>query len=229
MWTIRISRYDNRDEFLAVTRFLATTLPDNLLHRIQNFEGNALTRTAVDLVSIISLYEKLAGFRELMASIVDDTDLVHPWRLLSPHLVACSLYCSPDTIELRPILAPTRTHKPFSEAEQRIYMSATLGDDGDIERSFGVKKIDRLPVPEGWDRRGTGRRLFLFPGVTPLETQAEATTKLLQGGAKSLILVRDLRTRDEFASRLSSGFTVLTSADTEQEIQKFRSTPPPAF
>jgi hypothetical protein len=228
MWTVRVNRYDNEAGFLSLMNFLKTTIPENLLHRIQHFEASALTRTSVDLISTISLYDKLKDFRDAMEAIVEDTDLVYSWRLLSPHLSACSLYCSPDTLELRPILAPTRTHRPFAHANQRIYMSATLGDDGDIERSFGIQEIKKLPVPEGWDRRGTGRRLFLFPGVTPLDTQAEATTKLLQAGGKSLILVRDNRTRDEFAKNLKSGFQIFTSADTEQEIQKFRSAAAPA-
>jgi hypothetical protein len=227
MWTVRISRYEDEDDFLSVTKFLTAALPDSLRHRIEHFESGPLTRTSVDLISIISLYEKLADFREVMEAAVEETDSVFAWRLISPHLAACSLYCSPDTLELRPILAPTRTHKPFADARQRIYMSATLGDDGDIERSFGVREIQKLPVPEGWDRHGTGRRLVLFPGVTSLETQAEATTKLLQAAGKSLILVRDNRTRDDFAKNLKLAFSVLTSADTEEEIEKFRKADPP--
>jgi Type III restriction enzyme, res subunit/Helicase C-terminal domain len=228
MWTVRVSRYENEAGFVSLMNFLKATIPENLLHRIQYFEANALTRTSVDLISTVSLYEKLKDFRDAMEAVVEGTDLIYSWSLLSPHLSACSLYCSPDTLELRPILAPTRTHRPFANARQRIYMSATLGDDGDIERSFGVKEIQKLPVPEGWDRHGTGRRLFLFPGITSLETQAEAIQKLLQVGGKNLILVRDNRTRDEFAKNLKSGFQIFISADTEQEIQKFRSASAPA-
>jgi hypothetical protein len=106
-------------------------------------------------------------------------------------------------------------------------MSATLGDDGDIERCFGVKDIKKLPVPEGWDRRGTGRRLMLFPGIAPLETQRDATVKLLQNGGKGLILVPDNRTRDEFAKQLKQGFSIFTSADSEDEIEEFRRASPP--
>jgi hypothetical protein len=72
-------------------------------------------------------------------------------------------------------------------------MSATLGDDGTSSSCFGVKDIEKLPVRKGWDRRGTGRRLILFPGVAPLETQrcgGEAAPKR----RKSLILVPDDRT-----------------------------------
>jgi RAD3-like DEAD/DEAH box helicase len=227
MWTLKISRYEHGAAFMAVVNFLKAVLPENLAHKIQNFEGDVHSRTAVDLISLLSLYEQLPGLRDTLQGVVEDTDLIYSWRAISRHLQAYSLYCAPDGVELRPIMSPTLSHKPFADARQRIYMSATLGDDGDIERSFGVKEIKKLPVPEGWDRRGTGRRLMLFPGVAPLETQADATVKLLQSGGKSLILVPDNRSRDEFAKLLKQGFTVLTSADTEDEIEKFRKAAPP--
>jgi hypothetical protein len=227
MWAVRISRYDNESMFMAIINFLKAILPDNLVHRMLHFEPSPLTRTSVDLISVISLYDRIPQFRELMEGLVEDTQHVYAWRAISQHLPACSLYCSPDLVELRPILSPTRTHAPFAEARQRVYMSATLSDDGDIERSFGVTEIKKLPVPEGWDRRGTGRRLMLFPGLTDLETQAEATKKLIAVAGKSLVLVPDNRTRDTFKELLQAQFTVLTSADTEEEIEHFRKAPAP--
>jgi hypothetical protein len=228
MWTVRVSRYDDKDAFLAIVKFLKATLPENLVHRMLHFEPGPLTRTSVDLISVISFYDRIPDFRRVMEGLVEDTEHVYAWRAISQHLPSCSLYCSPDTVELRPILSPTRTHAPFADARQRVYMSATLSDDGDIERSFGVKEIKKLPVPEGWDRRGTGRRLMLFPGLaSSLETQAEAIPKLIGVAGKSLVLVPDNRTRDLFKEQLQAHFTVLTSADSEQQIQKFRRASPP--
>jgi len=40
-------------------------------------------------------------------------------------------------------------------------MSATLGAVGELERITGVKSIQRIPVPSGWDKHGSGRRRFL--------------------------------------------------------------------
>jgi Rad3-related DNA helicases len=42
-------------------------------------------------------------------------------------------------------------------------MSATLGEGGELERIIGVPKIEKIPVPVGWDKRGSGRRFFVFP------------------------------------------------------------------
>jgi hypothetical protein len=227
MWTLRISRYEREAAFMTVVNFLKAVLPENLTHRIQNFDGNALSRSSLDLISTLSLYDELPALRDTLQGVVEDTELIYSWRAISPHLQSCSFYCAPDCLEVRPILSPTLSHKPFADAQQHIYMSATLGDDGDIERCFGVKDIKKLPVQEGWDRRGTGRRLMLFPGIAPLKTQRDAVVKLLQNGCKSLILVPDNRTRDVLAKQLKQGFTILTSADSEEEIEQFRKATPP--
>jgi hypothetical protein len=50
--------------------------------------------------------------------------------------------------------------EPFENAKQRIYMSATLGAGGDLERLMGRSSITRLPVPEGWDKQGVAQGIF---------------------------------------------------------------------
>jgi len=32
-----------------------------------------------------------------------------------------------------------------------------------LERLTGRPRIKRLSIPEGWDRQGIGRRMFVFP------------------------------------------------------------------
>jgi hypothetical protein len=79
------------------------------------------------------------------------------------------VYLTPNEILVRPLIPPTWTHARFVHARQRIFMSATLGEGGDLERLTGRQKILRLPVPEGWDRQGIGRRFFIFPEMTLTE------------------------------------------------------------
>src|SRR5205823_14632249 len=100
----------------------------------------------VELVSPIGVHEVKAQMLGLVEGFLAQYgDLKFAWKLIGQHLSACNLYCSRDVVEIRPVLPPTLMHPPFAGARQRIYMSATLGEDGDLERSFGVKKIDRLP------------------------------------------------------------------------------------
>ena len=85
------------------------------------------------------------------------------WSMISDHLIACQVYVSSSEVLIRPLIPPTWTHAPFADATQRIFTSATLGAGGDLERLTGRPRIKRLPIPEGWDRQGIGRRMFVFP------------------------------------------------------------------
>ena len=53
-----------------------------------------------------------------------------------------------------------------TDPKQRLYLSATIGADGELERAFGRRRITRMAAPAGWDERGTGRRFFVFPELT---------------------------------------------------------------
>ena len=106
------------------------------------------------------------GITTEVVSLLDEhlknTKLRHPWSLLRDSLHACHLYISRRAVLIRPLIPPSCTHLPFSGAKQRLYMSATLGAGGDLERVTGRQPIHKIPVPLGWDKQGIGRRFFLF-------------------------------------------------------------------
>lgn len=62
----------------------------------------------------------------------DSPDLYFPWSLLRDHLDACHIYLGSREILIRPLIPPTANHAPFASANQRIFMSATLGAGGDL-------------------------------------------------------------------------------------------------
>lgn len=223
-WTLEVNRFDHKDLFSALYRAIHKALPENLIYAIESYESNPYAASHVDLVSTIALQAHFGAMRQVLDEFTKDTDLAYSWSEISGHLDACAVYCSGDTIEIRPIVPPTETHRPFAGAKQRIYMSATLGEDGDIERSFGAKKIARLPVPEGWDKRGTGRRLVLFPGYGKDDKSAwETAISLLGQVNRSLILVPDDRTRKQVEKLLDGRFPVLAATDVEQSMAPFTS------
>ena len=61
-------------------------------------------------------------------------NLRYTWRLLRDNLHGCHVYLTPHEIYVRPLIPPTWSQSPFAAARQRIYMSATLDDGGDLER-----------------------------------------------------------------------------------------------
>lgn len=121
----------------------------------------------------------LLGLREEITSIFEkhlDGSQRYQWGVLKDSLSACHLYVSASKILLRPLLPPTATHAPFKNARQRLYMSATLGEGGELERLTGMSPIQRLPVPKGWDKQGIGRRFFVFPQCSVETDEAEELT-----------------------------------------------------
>ncbi|MBA3075064.1 MAG: DEAD/DEAH box helicase, partial [Anaerolineae bacterium] len=120
---------------------------------------------------------------------ISSADLAFQWSMIKNNLFACHFYFSAYEMLIRPLLPPTSTHTPFTIAKQRIYMSATLGEGGDLERITGRKNIHRLQIPTGWDKQGIGRRFFLLPERSLSdEEQDELLLKVITQTGRALIL-----------------------------------------
>lgn len=161
-----------------------------------------------------------------LAAVLDEhvggMDLQHPWSMIREHLAACHLYFSSQEILIRPLIPPTWMHAPFTRPRQRIYMSATLGAGGDLERLVGRHPIRRLDVPKGWDRQGVGRRFFIFPSMSLKDEQVVGLRrKLMQLAGRSLVLVPSDRMRAEIAKDVQENLKFPTfSADDIEESKK---------
>jgi Helicase C-terminal domain len=103
-------------------------------------------------------------------------------------------------------------------------MSATLGAGGDLERLTGRPTIKRLPIPEGWDRQGIGRRLFLFPEQSLSESEVQQLRRsLMQIAGRSLVLAPSDKLADEiiYDIRATIKFPVVSAADLELSKASF--------
>jgi len=222
LWTLTINHLTHRDLYTSIHRLLQPVIPDYINHHIETGGSSRFDEYSVDLVSTIASYEYFAELGQVLGEFAPQyKDLKYSWSILSSHLEACSVYISPKTIEIRPLIPPTQSHSPFSEAKQRIYMSATLGEDGDIERVFGVKRIARLPIPEEWHKRSTGRRLILFPGQSSNLDPVDTATEMLRKVPRALILVPDKNTLQKWEGNLQESHTVVKSESIEQNLDKF--------
>jgi hypothetical protein len=225
MWTMRISRDKHPKLFERIYSLLAGSMTDTAIHQIKRSHES---ERMVELVSPIALHNIETQLTDAIVAFLDDyDDLTYAWKLIADHLSACNLFFSAEVIEIRPVLAPTLTHPAFFGARQRLYMSATLGEDGDLERCFGIRTIARLPIPEGWDKRGTGRRLVLFPELSS-KIEQDFLGQLLKEAKRTLILVPNTRMRQTFQQELKDTVTVFAGTDIENEVENFRRHPGPA-
>ena len=119
-------------------------------------------------------------------------------------LPACMTYVSARELLIRPLIAPTRFHDAFGDARHRVYMSATPGDGGELERAFGRRKISRIPVPANWETQGTGRRFFVFPdllrGLGDEESIAAFTTRVLDLFGKAVLIAPSDRAKNHLVA-----------------------------
>lgn len=191
LWTLRVSRFEAADDalFKAMAGVLKTVLPAHNYIRLTGDWQGVEDMGWVDKIPSHQLAEIEAELRVTITANVGATDHRYPWRMLANHLHACQLYVSSSEIMLRPLIPPTWSHGPFVGAKQRIFMSATLGAGGDLERLTGRPRIKRLPIPEGWDRQGIGRRYFLFPEKSLTEEQTlQLRRDLMHKAGRSLVL-----------------------------------------
>ena len=159
----------------------------------------------------------------------DAPNLYYPWSLIRDRLESCHVYLSNRQILIRPLIPPTFTHSPFANASQRIFMSATLGSGGDLERLTGRKQIDRLAAPEGFQMAGVGRRFFVFPSLSLSEDETDLLRLKMQNQAgRSVILTPTSALAIAHGAMVVSslkGFTVFTKDEIEDNKEPFIRSP----
>jgi hypothetical protein len=104
-------------------------------------------------------------------------------------------------------------------------MSATLGAGGELERIAGIPEIRRIPVPPGWDKQSTGRRLFIFPdrSFTPDEYRPWVA-EFIESNERSLVLTPHRFALNSFKELISESdvkHEILSSREVETSLDAF--------
>jgi Rad3-related DNA helicase len=206
-WTVRISRTSDEDKplFNAVAGVLKSVLSDENYARMTGEWHSVSDAAWVDKIPTHKLVEVAGELRAVISANVGQKEQRFAWSTLAEHLHACQLYVSSSEVMIRPLIPPTWTHAAFAGAGQRIFMSATLGAGGDLERLTGRPKIMRLPIPEGWDRQGIGRRFFMFPEKSLNDVGNLKLRRSLMGAAgRSLVLTPSNEIAEEIGKDVES-------------------------
>lgn len=154
------------------------------------------------------------------------SDSVHALRFIAGHLGHCLVYASYRQIQIRPFIPPTHSHKAFEGPQQRLYMSATLGEGGELERSFGRQRISRIPSPKEWETKGTGHRFFMFPELTTDLSREETRTPawvsgLIKQAGRAIVLTPDTRSAEAFKEWLGKDHRFFHATDIEDDLSVF--------
>lgn len=227
MWSVEVSRSEASDLFFALLELLRDALDAGVYADLSDrSEWEPKKAGLVELIPGAFVRQYGPAIRDLLdEKLVDDTSPWYAWNAVKDHLGACNVFVSWDEILIRPFIPPTQVHQPFSQANQRIYMSATLAAGGELERLAGIRHIERLPVPPGWDKRGSGRRLFLVPelamsGSDMLDVVATA----IQAFDRGLVLIPSQHDPEGMAvvnAVRGLGMRVLQAPEIEDGIDPF--------
>ena len=180
----------------------------------------------VEMIPTLFYWERIESIREILEENIEEgTDLFFRWKSLEKNLESCNIFVSWYEILIRPWIPPTLSHSPFSKAKQRIYMSATLGSGGELERLLGIPKIHRIPIPPGWEKQGSGRRFFIFPDYSfDVSEYLPWLVKLINNTDRTLVLCPNSQSLMNIKSsiqKIGTSHSILGSADIEDNLDTF--------
>lgn len=225
MWSLQIEKYKNQHSALhtAICNMLKSHMTIQDYQRLSGESQSLFDATWVDKLPTPVFLKVHDEFRNIVDSHVDDLNIRHQWSALRDNLHGCNLYMSSKDFFLRPLIPPTWTHEPFDNAEQRIFMSATLGAGGDLERLTGRKSIHRLPVPDGWDKQGIGRRFFIFPSLSLKDTDIPSLRhEMMEKAGRSVMLVPSDKKKDEVVKTINEDeFEIFDAEQIENSKKPF--------
>jgi len=231
MWTVQVDRNEQRHAALhsALSGLLKRVLDPGAYTRIVGEWESDDRNTWVDKLPSPDFISISSEIMEIMDAHAEEAKLHFPWQAIRPILHSCSMYVSCNSLLIRPLISPTWTHAPFTQARQRIYMSATLGAGGDLERLTGRKNISRLPLPKDFPTQGVGRRFFIFPEMALDDGDARRLRNgLMQRTERSLVLVPSERLAKTTSAQITAdlGFRIFSATDIENSKKEFVQTTP---
>ncbi|GAA2679831.1 MULTISPECIES: DEAD/DEAH box helicase [Actinosynnema] len=238
-WSLKIDRANEDSAYFDVLSALAGALDPLVLARLRRDTTDSQYRNTVYLASPLGVATQATHLEQTLDAAVDADKIseagAYALEFLRGNLDKCLVYLSHRSLLIRPLIPPTLVHPAFDNPARRIYMSATLGAGGELERIFGRRKITRIPIPEGWEKQGTGRRLFCFPQLTsdlaadPDKVDTWIADVVAEHG-RAVVMTPDTRTADAFADTcLPEKHEVFRADDVEDDLAVFTDEPAAAL
>jgi hypothetical protein len=200
-YSVELNRRTNLSEYFAVLNAIAPALDGVFVERLRNAQPDPSIGNDVRMVvplrqpgMVTRLDEVLGGF-----------SAPHNFRyaMIRAGLASCLVYVAYSGILVRPYVPPTHQNNLFSRARQRVYLSATLGEGGELERAFGRANILRLQQPDESTAPRYGRRFFVFPEFVEGAETDDLNREIVAAAGKALVLAPRTETAMRDATALA--------------------------
>nr|WP_279630195.1 DEAD/DEAH box helicase [Rathayibacter festucae] len=152
--------------YAALFEAFGETIDAQLATRMVSSSADTFTDQEVRLLPLVAVSQRLQEIDGVLSThLVDRSPEWYGFRRLRARLASCLFYVSRSGWYIRPMIPPTFDHDAFTDPIQRLYLSATLGEAGELERAFGRSPISRIASPPAWEKTGSGRRFIVFPDL----------------------------------------------------------------
>ncbi|WP_302051440.1 DEAD/DEAH box helicase [Rathayibacter sp. VKM Ac-2835] len=217
---VTIDRRTNREEYFALLVAIQSGLDGVYLDRLREAVPDPTISEAVRLV--VPLRQDGMADRVSVALGGFSGDLSFQYAMIRGVLQSCLIYVSYRGILIRPYIPPTEQNSLFAGARQRLYVSATLGDGGELERAFGRRGIVRLTAAVDKSSLLSGRRFFIFPELAATNAPASLGKDIVKRAGKALILAPSRMRAEAAADELGAdGWPRFTIDDVSNGMAPF--------
>ena len=200
-YSLDLGRWKAPAEYAATLETIAPALDGVFLERLRSSQPDPGIGNDVRLVVPV----RQAGMVSRLDATLGSFPAPHSYRysMIRSGLESCLVYAAFSGILIRPYLPPTHQNRLFSGVRQRVYLSATLGEGGELERAFGRAGILRLEQPDESTAPRYGRRFFVFPEFVEDADAAALSRAVVKEAGKALVLAPRTETAMEDASALA--------------------------
>lgn len=218
-WNVEVARDDHPEAYHAIVQTFSDWIGSDLRQAI----GTNQWSDRVEMVPVPILHRESERLSEILDAHLPQGAPAHfSWMQVRDNLAGCSLFISQSLLSIRPIVPPTHVAAAFRDARQRVYLSATLGGDGDLERTVGRSPIHYVPSSL---QGSVGRRFILF-GDAGLDDAGEGAflQSVVRGSDRSIALTTSERSAEDIADRVLSaeaGRQVLRNRDIREGYSPF--------
>jgi hypothetical protein len=184
-YALDISRRDHPEVYESVLNALSPLVDGMFVHRLRNENADPIAFRQIRLVTPGINPDVIAELDFVLAKL--PVPLNFKFSMIRGGIKSAVVFLSYRQIQIRPMTPPTFDNPVFDGAKQRLYLSATLGSGGELERSFGRANIKRLVSPFKVPPR-SGRRFFIFPELAKGDDPLDLINQLIGLTNKAILL-----------------------------------------
>ena len=164
LYSFEITRFQHGPLFESLVSELHDRFPEYSVLSAA-LEGNSEWNQPPELLSFIDqtlVHDRIQEIVDASPLLQSDIDLRFRWARIRDKINEANIYLARDSLWIRPYIYPLIANPHYKDARQRIHMSATVGDPGDLGRRLGVRNITKIAIDKEYSDATYGRRLLVM-------------------------------------------------------------------